>query len=497
MLIDAARQTFDMREIDNRRFMYDPDTCKLILGPQYSSQNIMTGSHATEHGKSGATEPFDSFSVRGWIGTGRSYKYGIIHFAPHIDCKNADRFTNGYNTLQMFRENGAAANTVVRGFGKDWEQPLSNILPGFMEENKEKESEGLTMAINAIEETYEPVELFHKPALFTNARIDRDTIPAGFFACDLREGDDGRAATAEMTVKVNHMGTVILAEPLDYGDDEYIPLTEENGGLNFTSEHDCTALSQYGEYIQSKRAETQCYGVWAVRSAASVFGHYEAWSKHNDVPIVFLSQEAAQQQAARYKKIAGNIAKVHYYAKEMEPETALSALATLKGRMKAMEAPEVVYLHTAAYAREHGELSIFRQSNRLNRECAQAIDAAITANWNGSSLNPEGMKAVIEKYGERRVNIVLANTVCDMEHDGRFSRDNKEWAKGFPRLESNGFALSSHPVKLDSFISQIRAGILERNTGERPSALEKLDAAKKAVKPPAPAGGKSKDKGLE
>ena len=38
----------------------------------------------------------------------------------------------------------------------------------------------------------------------------------------------------------------------------------------------------------------QVYGVWAVRSAASMFGHAEAWCKEDGRPLEFESLEAAQ-----------------------------------------------------------------------------------------------------------------------------------------------------------------------------------------------------------
>ena len=39
------------------------------------------------------------------------------------------------------------------------------------------------------------------------------------------------------------------------------------------------------------------YGVWAVRSAASMFGHAEAWCKEDGRPLEFESLEAAQAYA--------------------------------------------------------------------------------------------------------------------------------------------------------------------------------------------------------
>lgn len=126
MLIDTGRMAFDMRQVQNRRFMYQPQTGTLILGYQYKGGGVVS-SHADEHDKSGATEPYDSF-IRGWIGTGRQYPNGVIHFAPAIPPDNAAAFDKAFSVLQMFSENGANENTVVRGFGSVWEQPISNFI---------------------------------------------------------------------------------------------------------------------------------------------------------------------------------------------------------------------------------------------------------------------------------------------------------------------------------------------------------------------------------
>ena len=63
--IDTRSGAFDMQEIENRRFMYQPQTGTLILGRQYHKSG-MYGSHAEEYADSGASEPYDSF-IRGWI----------------------------------------------------------------------------------------------------------------------------------------------------------------------------------------------------------------------------------------------------------------------------------------------------------------------------------------------------------------------------------------------------------------------------------------------
>lgn len=48
----------------------------------------------------------------------------------------------------------------------------------------------------------------------------------------------------------------------------------------------------------------QVYGVWAVRSAASMFGHAEAWCKEDGRPLEFESLEAAQAYALELNRKA-------------------------------------------------------------------------------------------------------------------------------------------------------------------------------------------------
>lgn len=61
---------------------------------------------------------------------------GVIHFAPCVDSRNISLFDRAFDTLEMFRENGALAGTVVRGFGSRWEQPLSAILTDLQKEEQ-------------------------------------------------------------------------------------------------------------------------------------------------------------------------------------------------------------------------------------------------------------------------------------------------------------------------------------------------------------------------
>ncbi len=61
---------------------------------------------------------------------------------------------------------------------------------------------------------------------FTNARVDRDSLPVGKYAYDLREGEDGEICAIEETVIVNHAGTFLCSEPIDLGPENRLLLGE-------------------------------------------------------------------------------------------------------------------------------------------------------------------------------------------------------------------------------------------------------------------------------
>lgn len=70
------------------------------------------------------------------------------------------------------------------------------------------------MTVDARNEIFDHIELFDAPAMFTNARVDRSTVPEGLFCYDVRgSGDDpGSLTVIEPFVAVNHSGTIIGVE---------------------------------------------------------------------------------------------------------------------------------------------------------------------------------------------------------------------------------------------------------------------------------------------
>ncbi|SHJ20173.1 Protein of unknown function [Geosporobacter subterraneus DSM 17957] len=149
-----------------------------------------------------------------------------------------------------------------------------------------------------------------------------------------------------------------------------------------------------------------------------------------------------------------------------------------------------VYKQDADYARQQDELALYRDSNRINGACAQAIEQAIKdSNYAlyRYDLDSAAQK-VIAEYGAERVAWVLAATLQNLEHDGRFSRYNKDWGKGFsiPKERSIYYTINTHPTVLDGFIDVARKefAALEKSAPKaekKTSVLNRLEEGKKAA----------------
>ena len=112
------------------------------------------------------------------------------------------------------------------------------------------------MSCNAMTEHYEEITVCGKPALFTNFRIKRDTVPDSLYVYDVRHDDDCRGIPCEIApfIMVNHWGTIILAEPLELPDDGRRYIDEEtdwNYGPIWRSREKSKALCDGGRVYES------------------------------------------------------------------------------------------------------------------------------------------------------------------------------------------------------------------------------------------------------
>ena len=143
-----------------------------------------------------------------------------------------------------------------------------------------------------------------------------------------------------------------------------------------------------------------------------------------------------------------------------------------------------IYPHSAAYAREHDELPVYRASYQANVDCSKAIDSAIREHYSDNQLNSAAVKQVIDRFGFDRTLMVLAATARYKDRDPRISDDNKKWAatifvpddkdvRGLDRTTAYvvGYA---HPGLVNLFMSQARKQAREQ---DRPSVKEQLKVA--------------------
>ena len=102
---------------------------------------------------------------------------------------------------------------------------------------------------------------------------------------------------------------------------------------------------------------------------------------------------------------------------------------------------------------ERGEIDKWRESFRENCACAGGIDILIRENFDGMHLKDGTVEKIVELYGYKRVEHVLANTVQERRDDGRFRPDNRAWAEShyIPEDEMHNFP----PARVDSQATSI------------------------------------------
>ena len=162
------------------------------------------------------------------------------------------------------------------------------------------------------DEVFDTVELFEKPALFSNGRVDRSNLPDGLYAYDLRgsDYDPGDPIIVEEKVVVNHAGTVILGEPLDFGEAGRLDLGEElNFGGDFGGdemsvrefwETICPDKAHKSQRTQEVEAESVAFSVCAyygIETGENSFGYIASWSSGQELKELKASLETINRTA--------------------------------------------------------------------------------------------------------------------------------------------------------------------------------------------------------
>lgn len=152
-------------------------------------------------------------------------QFFIAYLKHHLDT----RFDNKWlDALAVNREgeellNRLGASMTDYGVISARGRSLFALVPYREPEIKEVKSQTMT------DEKLDVIEVLDRRALFANGRLLPEELPEGLYAYDLRESDTGdRFVSIEPKVGVNHGGTVLMKEMLDFGESGYIPLDEDS-----------------------------------------------------------------------------------------------------------------------------------------------------------------------------------------------------------------------------------------------------------------------------
>lgn len=119
-----------------------------------------------------------------------------------------------------------------------------------------------------------------------------------------------------------------------------------------------------------------------------------------------------------------------------------------------------LYRWSAEDARRQNELALWRASHLENIACKKAIEEAVRQHYDGAYLDDNCLSDVLQEFGYKRTAWVLANTLQQQEWDGRFSRQNKAWAKQtyIPSDQQHNldFVVTCHSTVLDGVVNQYR-----------------------------------------
>ena len=119
---------------------------------------------------------------------------------------------------------------------------------------------------------------------------------------------------------------------------------------------------------------------------------------------------------------------------------------------------KLVYPYDFKTAGDRMETSYFTKNRELNYECTRAIDEAISAShYSEYHYNLElAAMSVIGEHGFERVNAVIAHQLQKHRFDGRYSEENKDWARDFVIYDESYSFMDSHACLIDDFARYAR-----------------------------------------
>ena len=132
------------------------------------------------------------------------------------------------------------------------------------------------------------------------------------------------------------------------------------------------------------------------------------------------------------------------------------------------------YKNGMEYAIEHDELNQYLKSFDENIACARVIEDAINNLYTDNHLKTkDALKEVLKQFSLDRIEYVLANTIQHKVNDGRFRKNNRDWAKSisvYPTVGSDGRDKNCYFV-----VDRVNTGLVDLFTTNFRKEKERLD----------------------
>ena len=232
-------------------------------------------------------------------------------------------------------------------------------------------------------------------------------------------------------------------------------------GMNFARDSAKSVLEQFGS---EKVAFILAYTVRERNLDNRFSGHNASWA--NTVPMYGMAGGRGgctlESHPAKVDIFIDLVRKDIQELEQQKPKVRHTRSADHKKEAGKMNKTPI-YKESYLYAYEHGEDAQYIASRNANMKCKAEIERAIADHYKDNRLNTMGaVWEVVRLFGYERTLYVLANTVQSMEHDGRISRANMEWARTIPVAFENGkrdfsyLITRAHPGLLDMFVSKVR-----------------------------------------
>ena len=214
-------------------------------------------------------------------------------------------------------------------------------------------------------------------------------------------------------------------------------------------------------------AEQDKYRAWLVaQPPEEILNHTAEYSTREDILMAMDFIELTKAQVSALLDSPTPLADVYKNWSNMDFNLMDNITSAIEDRADTVirQAEELnkspVYKYPFEYARDNDELEQYHTSRRVNTACKREVEAAISKYHDGYRFESEAaVRDVVQKFGYERTLFVLAATVENNLHDGRYSSANKDWARTVPVFDSKRsgeYAVRSHPVLVDAFLATAR-----------------------------------------